>query len=62
MKVNSIAGYLLVIYSYMEEETYFYHDIDKLLCDFDCKNLEQLFEEYNCFIYVVSNVFRKEII
>lgn len=61
MKSNIASGYLLVIYSYMEEETYFYHDIDKLLYDFDCKNLEQLFKQYNCFIYVVSNVLRKEI-
>lgn len=51
--------FLLVIYHYMEEETYFYDSIDELLEHFNCKSLSDLFEDYDCNLYIVSDIINK---
>lgn len=35
--------YLLVLYSYMEEETHIYDTLNELLNDLNCKSLQELF-------------------
>lgn len=53
--------YLLVIYHYMEEETFLFDSIDDLLSLFSYDCLEDLFEGYRCCdIYIVSDVITKD--
>ena len=57
MRVKNTNGYLLVLYSYMEEETYYYETVEELLEDWNYDSLSQFFEHYdNATIYKIRGV------